>query len=104
MPAGVHHPRRPGGIRHFAFLLDRKGIHVSPDGNEGRALASLADDASATYPGLHPVAQGPKHFCDKDSRPGLLESQLGIHVNLPAPAHQLLLDPVRTFQHTYHPI
>src|SRR6266567_3331051 len=104
VPAGVHLAWMPGAVRDVVRFLDRERVHISADQHAGVAIAGAAathrDDARLPDTRLHFIAEALESLGGERGRPGLLEAQLRVLVQVAAGGDEL--DPVHRWQGQWH--
>src|SRR5262249_40864936 len=93
MAAGVHASPMARAVDEIGRLLDRQRVHVSPQADRARrgARAQPPDHTRAADPAKDLVTEFCELICDEIGGPLLLEAELGVRVNIAAPARQIVV-------------
>ena len=97
VPARVHHARARRDVRHLVLLVDRECVHVRTKHDDlpgPPSLQSRDDRGSRGAVDLEPLER-PQRLLDERRRLVLLERQLGVRMQMPAPRNRAGLEVVR---------
>jgi hypothetical protein len=88
----MHDARDLGGVGNVIGLLDRKGIHIGADSNNGMPLSPLRHHARPPHPSSDAIAQSGQHFRHPGRSVRLPKAKFRMGMNLPPPGNQLLVN------------